>query len=112
MREQDFWNGTSDVLRRNPITGIAGCWARTVSGNPRAVPPSAEMNCRRPMLIVTDSARSGREALGNKHCYHALIAGWVKSAWPSRVQQIVRYEGYFCHAALWPSCRSLTHLRH
>jgi len=34
---------------RNPITGIAGCCARTVSGHATAAPPSSDMNFRRPM---------------------------------------------------------------
>ena len=35
-----------DVLRRNPITGIADCCARAASGQ-AAAPPSSVMNSRR-----------------------------------------------------------------
>ena len=38
---------SSDVLRRNPITGIAGCCARAASGHAAAAPPSSVMNSRR-----------------------------------------------------------------
>ena len=35
------------VLRRNPITGIAGCCARAAIGHAAAAPPSSVMNSRR-----------------------------------------------------------------
>jgi len=44
----------SDVLRRIPITGIAGCCARTGSGHAAAALPRSEKNSRR--LIVTPDA--------------------------------------------------------
>ena len=44
---------------KNPITGISDCCARTASGQANGAPPSADMNCRRPMLIVIDPARWG-----------------------------------------------------
>ena len=34
-------------VRRNPITGIAGCCARAASGHAAAAPPSSVMNSRR-----------------------------------------------------------------
>jgi hypothetical protein len=37
----------SHVLRRNPITGIAGCCARAASGHATAAAPSSVMNSRR-----------------------------------------------------------------
>ena len=48
---------SGDVLRRNPITGIAGCCALAPSGH-TAAPPSAAINSRR--LIVTGMCRSVR----------------------------------------------------
>ena len=42
-----FWTGVSDVLRRNPITGIVGCCARAANGQAAAVPPISVMNSRR-----------------------------------------------------------------
>src|SRR5262249_484225 len=42
----------SDPLRRNPTTGIAGCWARAASGHAAAAPPSAASNSRRLMVTV------------------------------------------------------------
>jgi hypothetical protein len=36
-----------DELRRKPITGIAGCWARAASGQAAAAPPRSVMNARR-----------------------------------------------------------------
>jgi hypothetical protein len=40
------------VLRRNPITGIAGCCARAASGQAAAAPPSSVMK------LLTSSARA------------------------------------------------------
>src|SRR5262245_55694644 len=40
---------SSDVLLRNPITGIVGCCARAASGHAAAAPPSSVMNSRRLM---------------------------------------------------------------
>jgi hypothetical protein len=34
---------------RKPITGVAGCCARAVSGHAAAAPPSVAKNFRRPM---------------------------------------------------------------
>src|SRR5262249_35320980 len=36
-----------DLLLMNPTTGIAGCCARTASGQAAAAPPSSVMNWRR-----------------------------------------------------------------
>jgi hypothetical protein len=38
---------SGDALLRNPITGIADCCARTVSGHATAAPPRTVMNSRR-----------------------------------------------------------------
>jgi hypothetical protein len=38
---------SGDALLRNPITGIAGCCARAVSGNDAAAPPNTNINSRR-----------------------------------------------------------------
>src|SRR5438128_6999610 len=40
---------SGDALPRKPITGIAGCCARTASGHAAAAPPSSVMNLRRLM---------------------------------------------------------------
>ena len=45
------------VLRRNPITGIAGCCARAASGHAAAAPPSSVMNSRA-LHSITSSARA------------------------------------------------------
>ena len=50
-------SSTAVVLLRNPITGIAGCCARTASGHAAAAPPSSVMNSRRSHSI-TSSARA------------------------------------------------------
>jgi hypothetical protein len=39
-------NAADGVLRRKPITGIAGCCARAASGH-AAAPPMSAMNSRR-----------------------------------------------------------------
>jgi hypothetical protein len=48
------WNADTTVFKslgarllRNPMTGIAGCCARTASGHAVAAPPSNVMNSRR-----------------------------------------------------------------
>src|SRR5262249_37026303 len=38
---------SGDLDSRNPITGIAGCWARAASGHAAAAPPTSDMNSRR-----------------------------------------------------------------
>jgi hypothetical protein len=43
---------------RNPITGIAGCCARTASGH-AAAPPSVAKNFRRPMWLAMVTLRLG-----------------------------------------------------
>src|SRR6516165_6165736 len=42
-----FGHVISELLFRNPTTGIAGCCARTASGHATAAPPSSVMNSRR-----------------------------------------------------------------
>src|SRR5262249_43517890 len=54
---------SSDVLLRNPITGIAGCCARAASGH-TAAPATSVMNSRR--LIVAPR--------GQNHARHRLTA--------------------------------------
>src|SRR6516165_2332136 len=49
---------SADAALRNPITGIAGCWARAVSGHVAAAPPSATSNFRRPMVTVIRPSRA------------------------------------------------------
>ena len=38
---------SGDWLKKNPITGIAGCCARAVSGHAAAAPPNTPRNSRR-----------------------------------------------------------------
>jgi hypothetical protein len=45
------------VLRRNPITGIAACWARAADGHAANAPPTKRMNWRR--LTVAPEAQTG-----------------------------------------------------
>ena len=97
----------SEPIRR---TRLVGC-ARAASGH-AAAPPSADMNSRRPILIVIDPARWGPEAQGNEHCYHALIAVCVKSVSATRAHRIVRYQGYFCRDREEAARPVMTQLRH
>ena len=46
-----FGHVISELLFRNPITGIAGCCARAASGHANAVPQTKAMKSRRLMLI-------------------------------------------------------------
>ena len=55
-----FSKGASDVLRRKPTTGIAGCCARAATGHVVAAPPSSVMNSRRRMWSITLPAVVGR----------------------------------------------------
>src|SRR5262249_34339912 len=48
---------SGDAECRNPITGIAGCWACAVSGH-AAAPLSAASNSRRPMVTVMRPSRA------------------------------------------------------
>ena len=48
-RRYQMHRGRADVLRRIPITGIAGCCARAASGHAAAAPPISVMNSRRCM---------------------------------------------------------------
>jgi hypothetical protein len=66
----------SDVLRRNPITGIAACCARAASGH-TAAPPSSVMNVRRFMWLhvagcatQTGSAGHAGETTNLKLTFH------------------------------------------
>src|SRR5262249_34060596 len=66
----------ADVLRRNPINGIAGCCARAASGHAAAAAPSNDMNARRfstRCLIVR--YQSPEPGFGEKY--------WSLSALPS-----------------------------
>src|SRR5262249_4151614 len=53
----------SDVLRRNPITGIIGCCARAATGQ-AAAPPTSLMNS--PRLIAAPDVRSGHRSGFNR----------------------------------------------
>ena len=48
-RSRGASQSASDVLRRNPTTGIAGCCARAASGHAAAAPPRTPRNSRRLM---------------------------------------------------------------
>jgi hypothetical protein len=53
-----------EAIWRNPITGIAGCCARTASGHAAAAPPRAKMNWRR-LLIRSPRRRAAGTPLGS-----------------------------------------------
>ena len=57
-RRRDASNRAADVLRKNPITGIAGCCARAASGHVAAAPPSSVMSSRRCIMRNSPSAGS------------------------------------------------------
>src|SRR6516162_1601923 len=52
-----FGHVISELLFRNPTTGIAGCCARAASGHAAAPPPSSVMNSRRFIFAVIRSPR-------------------------------------------------------
>ena len=47
---------SADWAFRRPITGIAGCYARALSGHAAAAPPSSVMNSRRLMAYLSGQA--------------------------------------------------------
>ena len=57
----------SDVLRRNPITGIAPCCARAASGQAAAAPVKKVTNSRRLMASLTP-----RNTIGYEKEYHTF----------------------------------------
>src|SRR5262249_33149002 len=50
----------SEVLRRKPITGIAGCCARAARGHAAAAPPRSVMNARRLMEVLASGLAAAR----------------------------------------------------
>src|SRR5947208_938120 len=71
----------SDVVRRNPITGFVGCWARAASGHVAAAPPMSVINSRR--LIGIPSC----EDQTLSHCRKAVLC--ITACWPTRLPQRV-----------------------
>ena len=54
-RGHDMRKSANDVLRRNPITGIAGCCERAAVGDAAAAPPTSVMNSRRRMCLLCEA---------------------------------------------------------
>jgi hypothetical protein len=81
---------SGDVLRRNPITGIAGCCARAASGQ-AAAPPRSVMNFRR--LIYPTRLRASLYRRKDYHIAHRLygrrIAFETAQAEHPRCQQAI-----------------------
>src|SRR5262249_49119969 len=69
---------SGDALLRNPITGIAACCARAMSGHAATAPPSAASNSRRPMVTVIRPSRA--------RCVKEKIPRLQRAIFPSRRQ--------------------------
>src|SRR5262249_9164959 len=87
-----FWNGASDVLRRNPTIGVAGRCARAARGHAMADPATTLMKSRR--CIAAPRLRS--TPIGTDYSRDLRCAEWDSG------DQFVQQQSETAHVRFTP----------